>query len=82
MARHRINEDGHMIWFDDDDEYNADLEEKAELRRKQEEAAAEEAAEEEKVDTILKVGCFVIVLIFLGILGLCSSSNKKNPICF
>jgi protein TonB len=78
MARHRINEDGHMIWFDDDDEYNAYLEEKAELRRKQEEAAAEEAAEEEKVDTILKVGCFVIVLIFLGILGLCSSSNKKK----
>lgn len=73
MARHRINENGHMIWFDDD-EYYEYLERKAELRKRQE----EEAAEEENANMMLKVGCFVIVLIFLGILGLCSSSNKKK----
>ena len=33
MARHRINEDGHMLWFDTDEEYYSYLNHKAEVNR-------------------------------------------------
>lgn len=67
-------ESGGYIKFENDEEYYEWLQKQEELRRQQQ----EEEEEEERVKTILKVGCFVIVLIFLGILGLCSSSNKKK----
>lgn len=67
-------EGGGYIKFENDEEYYEWLQKQEELQRQQQ----EEAEEEEKVKTILKTGCFVIVLIFLCILGLCSSSDKKK----
>ena len=81
MARHRINEDGHMMWFDTDEEYYAYLQEQEDLRKEQEEIRKRqmeeeeilkqkrERMEEEQMDnsfkTILKCIPLVILLIAL-----------------
>lgn len=58
MARHRITENGHMMWFDSDEEYHAHLQKQEDIRRQQ-----EEAEEAELVEKIKKIAVFVITLV-------------------
>ena len=61
MARHRITENGHMMWFDSDEEYYAHLRKQEDIRRQQ-----EEAEEAELVEKIKKIAVFIITLVVLG----------------
>ena len=65
MARHRITENGHMMWFDSDEEYHAHLQKQEDIRRQQ-----EEAEEAELVEKIKKIAVFVITLVVLGGMGI------------
>lgn len=58
MARHRINEDGHMIWFDSDEEYENYLYEKELIEQ---EARREEELENEKINKMLRIALLFFV---------------------
>ena len=73
MARHRITENGHMMWFDSDEEYYAHLRKQEDIRRQQ-----EEAEEAERVEKIKKIAVFVITLVILGGIGILYDAIERR----
>ena len=62
MAKHRINENGHMIWFDTDEEYYAHLD-------KQAQSEYEERKRERQIGRRIRFAMALIIFIILLIIG-------------
>ena len=65
MARHRINEDGHLMWFDTDEEYNDYLYEKQQVQEQHEKNLRKKRLLKYKIFLTLFIPIFLFVLFII-----------------
>lgn len=91
MAKHRITIDGHMMWFDTDEEYEAFMQKQKEIqlremlaeaeskRRQEEELRRKQEAEDaERIAQIIKKTIIIAIIIVPFVVGLCSHKTEKS----
>lgn len=68
MARHRINEGGHLIWFDTDEEYNDYLYEKQQVQEQYENKLRKKRLLKYKIllTLIIPIVIFVFFILMYG----------------
>ena len=77
MAKHRITENGHMMWFETDEEYIDYLNEKEKERLSLERAEKERAKRKIKRRAYGCLSVFILIII-IAVMGTCAEKKGKE----